>query len=889
MKRLRMATKLALAIIPIGLVALAAGLLVARNALDRANDEERASLAGAVAADAMDSLVAFSAEHAQALDIAVGDSETGLESRQTATDNALARLSDSVSELTPRASGPASGIVANIAGDSSRVRSLIERTRESDPASPETAETVQDIGQRLISVVNQSTFYLGDENRAREGEGAVALARASFGSFQEELLITQNEFGQVPDGGTFAQQMLVLESTVEDWINTAAASSPTVQAQGFIRTQTLSGDEEFTSETFPTARDTILGDAASEILVRVSDSAEAAAAEARTQAGTVGVIVIAALVLAAITALVVGRSTTKRVRSITAAAHHVAEEDLPQMVDSLSNPSGVLKATTPMDVDKTGRDEVGELARSFSTLHTTLVDVANQQMETLRKGVSDIFVTLARRNRSLVDRQLALVDQLEAREEDPEILDGYYKLDHLATRMRRNAESLLVLAGAESPRMWAEPIEMGEVVRAALGEVDEYQRIEVLAMEPSMLAGRAVSDVSHLISELLDNATQFSPPTKKVRVTGLFDDAGYVVTIADSGVGMSPERMAELNRLMENPPVLGLALEPTLGIYVVARLGLRHGIEVKLVPGVPGTTVRMTIPRDLLETDTADAPTEPDEAAPGVLEEPAPANLITFPTPDPESGEGETSGLPARSPSGNGHSPAPTADDEDEATKPAATNGADTGPKEAQPFQPLQEKLPTNGSTATPSQNGSEPEPETSSANGGAAPEAKTKPPEGPKKEDQPAQETDAPSRSQVAESEIGKQPETPEWSPDEARAQSSKTSPPPTASERNPRHLAPGPSRPAEKDPPKPAEAKPQKSPDPEREPADNGDLPTRQPGTSFRETNEFATSSASSQSSAAGIRNALDGYRQGRDIATRSGEEPEGDDSSNDEEDQK
>jgi hypothetical protein len=247
MKRLRMATKLALAIIPIGLVALAAGSLVARNALDRADSEERASLAAAVAADAMDSLVAFSAEHALALDIAVGGAAGGLEGRQTATDAALTRLADAVNELTPRAAGSASGIVAGIAGDSSRVRSLVERLRQSDPATPESAETVTDIGQRLISVMTQSTFYLGDEARAREGEGAVALARASFASLQEELLIVENEVGQSVDEETFAQQMLVLESTVEDWINTAAASSPTVEALGFTRTQRLSQDQGFTS------------------------------------------------------------------------------------------------------------------------------------------------------------------------------------------------------------------------------------------------------------------------------------------------------------------------------------------------------------------------------------------------------------------------------------------------------------------------------------------------------------------------------------------------------------------------------------------------------------------------------------------------------------------
>jgi HAMP domain-containing protein len=809
MKRLRMATKLALAIIPIGLVALAAGSLVARNALDRADSEERASLAAAVAADAMDSLVAFSAEHALALDIAVGGAAGGLEGRQTATDAALTRLADAVNELTPRAAGSASGIVAGIAGDSSRVRSLVERLRQSDPATPESAETVTDIGQRLISVMTQSTFYLGDEARAREGEGAVALARASFASLQEELLIVENEVGQSVDEETFAQQMLVLESTVEDWINTAAASSPTVEALGFTRTQTLSQDQGFTSETFPADRNAILGDAASEILVRVSNSAEAEASDARTQAGTVGVIVIIALVLAAITALIVGRSTTRRVRSITAAAHHVAEVDLPKMVDSLSNPSGVLEASAPVDVDKTGKDEIGDLARSFSVLHTTLVDVANQQMDTLRRGVSDIFVTLARRNRSLVDRQLALVDELEAREEDPEVLDGYYKLDHLATRMRRNAESLLVLAGAESPRMWSQPVEMGEVVRAALGEVDEYQRIEVLAMEPSMLTGKAVSDLSHLVSELLDNATQFSSPTERVRVTGLFDDDGYVITIADSGVGMSTERMAGLNHLMENPPVLGLALEPTLGTYVVARLAMRHDIKVKMVPGVPGTTVRVTIPRDLLETGKVDIPADPEALAPATSSSPA-ADIA------------ESSPIPAGH-SANGHSATPLDVTEGQTATAAASEEDELDASE--PFE---------------------------------------------------AEKTGEPTDDTPAGTEGLRRRPTPTFSPriDDVMKTTPATEPATTSS---PRHAA---------STPEPSESKPDMSRDEDRAPEGGRTLPTREPGTSFHETNELAATSASSQSSPTGIRNALDGFRQGRDIATQRDRGMEADDPADDEE---
>ncbi len=222
-------------------------------------------------------------------------------------------------------------------------------------------------------------------------------------------------------------------------------------------------------------------------------------------------------------------------------------------------------------------------------------------MESLRVGVSSILVTLARRNSSLVERQLALLDELESREDDPDTLGGYYQVDHLAARMRRNAESLLVLAGSESPRLWAKATDLSDVVRAALSEVDDYQRVELLALEPARLQAGAVNDVAHLLAEILENSVQYSPPSEPVRVTGLFQADGYELTITDRGVGMSDPRMAELNRILERPPALGLSVEPTMGIYVVAKLAHRHGLTVQLVRSVPGITAKVTIPRERLE------------------------------------------------------------------------------------------------------------------------------------------------------------------------------------------------------------------------------------------------------------------------------------------------
>ena len=341
------------------------------------------------------------------------------------------------------------------------------------------------------------------------------------------------------------------------------------------------------------------------LLVRYVLSADTTSGYSWTDLGalaTAAVLIVVA-VGTVITMHMTGRSMSRRINEVSSAARRVAQKDLVDLLDALRNPDTDLDAIAQLRLDTTRDDEVGDLARSLEELHGSLVEVGARQMEALRAGVSSIFVTLARRNSSLVDRQLALLDSLEAREDDPEVLSSFYQLDHLATRMRRNSESLLVLAGSESPRVWAKPTDMADVVRAAVSEIDEYQRIEVLALEPARLSGGAVSDMVHLVAELLENAIQFSPPSEMVRVTGLFNMGGYQLAVSDRGVGMSDARLAEMNRILDRPPALGLAVDPTLGMHVVAKLAHRHGLDVELIKGVPGVTARVTVPRDHLEVE----------------------------------------------------------------------------------------------------------------------------------------------------------------------------------------------------------------------------------------------------------------------------------------------
>ena len=337
--------------------------------------------------------------------------------------------------------------------------------------------------------------------------------------------------------------------------------------------------------------------------------------------------------LALLLALAAARSITRPLRDLTEAADHLAEERLPQLVDALRHPvdddeNSLTVALEPIPVR--AHDELGHLAQAFNAVQSVAVDVAAEQASLLKKGISELYVNLARRNQSLLDRQIQLLDHLEREEQDTEVLEHLYLLDHLSTRMRRNAESLLVLAGAESGPRRSRPADAVDVVRAAVSEVEEYERVELGTFAPATLHGPAVSDVAHLVAELLENATQFSPPETAVRVDGTRSSGSYQLVISDQGVGMRPEQLEELNAILRDPPVTGLALGRSLGCLVAARLAARHGITVRLRAGEgEGLAAYVVLPRALLVEEAAapiaDAPSL--SPLPAAVPEPRPERL----------------------------------------------------------------------------------------------------------------------------------------------------------------------------------------------------------------------------------------------------------------------
>jgi len=277
------------------------------------------------------------------------------------------------------------------------------------------------------------------------------------------------------------------------------------------------------------------------------------------------------------------------------------------------------------------RDEVSDVAEALNTVQDSALDLAVEQA-VLRRNIADSFVNLGRRNQNLLGRQLDFITELETHETNPDTLANLFRLDHLATRMRRNAESLLVLAGIEPSRKWASPVRLTDVIRAALGEVEDYQRVSVRGVEPATVVGSAAADLAHLLAELIENALVFSPPDQTVEIRGRNRPDGYALAIIDSGMGMAATDIESANRRLAGAESFTIAPSKYLGHYVAGNLAARHDIGVHLdsSPG-NGVTATINVPPAVLTTDAViSAPVTPPRGGRAVARPggPAPAPML---------------------------------------------------------------------------------------------------------------------------------------------------------------------------------------------------------------------------------------------------------------------
>ncbi|WP_328878989.1 sensor histidine kinase [Streptomyces sp. NBC_00299] len=328
------------------------------------------------------------------------------------------------------------------------------------------------------------------------------------------------------------------------------------------------------------------------------NEASAISDDAKRDALITGAVVVVALLAAFILAGMVARQMSRAMRQLRNAAFGIAEQRLPMLVDQLSrtDPGRVDTRVQPIPINT--RDEIGEVARAFDQVHREAVRLAAEQA-LLRGNINAIFTNLSRRNQSLIEGQLTLITDLENNEADPDQLENLFRLDHLATRMRRNGENLLVLAGEEPGRRWDQPVPLVDVLRAASSEVEQYERIELSGVPEAEIHGRAVTDLVHLLAELLENATTFSSPQTKVRVTATrLPDGRIMIEIHDKGIGLTAEDFADINHKLANPPTVDAAISQRMGLFVVGRLSDRHGIRVQLRPSgeQAGTTSLVMLP-----------------------------------------------------------------------------------------------------------------------------------------------------------------------------------------------------------------------------------------------------------------------------------------------------
>ncbi|HZP52864.1 nitrate- and nitrite sensing domain-containing protein [Actinocrinis sp.] len=312
-------------------------------------------------------------------------------------------------------------------------------------------------------------------------------------------------------------------------------------------------------------------------------------------------MIVFALLLSFFGIALVARSLVGPLQALRTGALDIAANRLPEVVRRLRDADNFDAETAVDPIPISSNDEIGQVARAFDEVHQQAVRLASEQA-LLRSNVNSMFVNLSRRSQSLVQRQLRLIDELENSEQDPDQLANLFKLDHLATRMRRNGENLLVLAGEEPGRKWSQAVRLLDVMRAGASEVEQYERVALRDLPDVNVLGRVVNDLVHLVAELLENATSFSAPETKVSVTAnMLNTGGVMLEIEDAGIGMTPEELDDANERLANPPVIDVAISRRMGLYVVGRLATRHGIQVRLRRSAGGgITALVLVPSTLL-------------------------------------------------------------------------------------------------------------------------------------------------------------------------------------------------------------------------------------------------------------------------------------------------
>ncbi|RKF24997.1 sensor histidine kinase [Micromonospora globbae] len=483
----------------------------------------------------------------------------------------------------------------------------------------------------LVSYGDGLAQLPGSERLADARRAVAAFARAKAAVAEEEAVaFTALSAGQL-DEEQFSSFVATLTSQQEALLAFSLTADPAQQA---LVNSTVSGDavgladrvaaditrsvgqRPFVTAAAATAAIGAVNDLMRWAEIQLQDALFAQTDQARSdviqQALIESVLVLLTLVIAVTLAVVLARSLNDSLRRLREGALSVANHDLPDAVQRLQNMGSVgeggvdeIVRQVRDPINLTNRDEVGQVATAFNVVHREAVRIAAEQAA-LRTSVSAMFLNLARRSQTLVDRMIGELDAIERGEEDPKRLAQLFELDHLATRMRRNDENLLVLAGADSAVPRRDDALLVDVLRAAQSEVELYNRIEFGTVDTDIsVAAHAVNDVVRLVAELLDNATRFSPPNTIVVADGRRIRDYVLIQIEDRGLGLTDEQLDSLNRRLAAPPTVDVAAFRLMGLAVVSRLAARYGIRVELRRNVEGGTVaQVTLPNSTVVLPT---------------------------------------------------------------------------------------------------------------------------------------------------------------------------------------------------------------------------------------------------------------------------------------------
>ncbi|MEU6842964.1 nitrate- and nitrite sensing domain-containing protein [Streptomyces sp. NPDC046716] len=553
------------------------------------------------------------------------DAQSALRAKRGASDEAMgsikekARDADLRDEMDGGARATLDAAVEGFDGIASLRRNVDEGTVTRGQALTFYNRLIEPTHDFLLGIVSFDDAQVEREGRAVVGvvQARELLARedALIGSGLVARRLTQEELRQVSD--LMAQRTLLYETNLallsDDersrfqryW--KSADTAPLRNAEEAVVNGRPGTPKGVTAESWDKASGHVLHGLETRnthAAEHYEDRARPVAVQVFVRAGIAGVLGLLALLFSLFLSLRIGRGLVRDLRRLRLEAHEASGVRLPSVMRRLAAGETVdVETEAPrLSYDK---DEIGQVGQALNTLQRSAVEAAVKQAE-LRRGVSEVFVNLARRSQVLLHKQLTLLDAMERRTEDTDELADLFRLDHLTTRMRRHAEGLVILSGAAPSRQWRKPVQLMDIVRAAVAEVEDYERIEVRRLPRIAVTGPAVADLTHLVAELLENATVFSPPHTAVQVLGESVANGFTLEIHDRGLGMAADALLDANLRLAETPEFELSDTDRLGLFVVSRLAQRQNVRVSLQPSPYGGTTAVVFIPDSLLTDATD-------------------------------------------------------------------------------------------------------------------------------------------------------------------------------------------------------------------------------------------------------------------------------------------